>query len=48
MLHPEALLKISLLFDRQARQELKALKESEAMFGEQYSDTANGTTEGLL
>ena len=36
--------------DRQARQELKALKESEAMFDEQYSDIpiGNGETEGLL
>ncbi|DBB16628.1 TPA: Amidase 1 [Trebouxia sp. C0006] len=34
--------------NRQARQELKALKESEAMFDNQDSHASNGTTEGLL
>lgn len=34
--------------NRQARQELKALKESEALFGDQYSDAPNGSIEGLL
>ena len=35
---------------RQARQELKALKQTEAMFDEHYSDipNGNGETEGLL
>ena len=36
------------LLCRQARQELKALKEQEAMFADEDSQIVNGDAEGLL